>query len=159
MTSLGTSYRGYRFPPAVISHVWSAPPLQGESSRRWGKPFASMYPAYWWSPGLLALMESARTDPHNAGGHDRPLTDSGWRCAGRRLGHHIKRSLAIRRWACAPRPRGKCFQRLSTALTGPPEPISRSSARRSRTAYRRDTVCREPIELVCQALHRRGAAP
>ena len=50
-----------------------------------------------------------------------------------------------------------CFQRLSTALTGPPEPISRSSARRSRTAYRRDTVCREPIELVC--LHRRSAAP
>src|SRR5713101_7228072 len=92
MTSLGASYHGYRFPPAVISHVWSAPPLQGESSRRWGKPFASMYPAYWWSPGLLALMESARTDPHNAGGHDRPLTDSGWRCAGRRLGHHIKRS-------------------------------------------------------------------
>src|ERR1700676_3684590 len=38
----------------------------------------------------------------------------------------------------------QCFQRLSTALTGPPEPISRSSARRSRTAYRRDTACREP---------------
>jgi hypothetical protein len=37
-----------------------------------------------------------------------------------------------------------CFQRLSTAVTGPPEPISRSSARRSRTACRRDTVCREP---------------
>jgi len=37
-----------------------------------------------------------------------------------------------------------CFQRLSTALTGPPERISRSSARRSRTAYRRDAACREP---------------
>ena len=38
----------------------------------------------------------------------------------------------------------RCFQRLSTALTGPPEPISRSWARRSRTDYRRDTACREP---------------
>jgi hypothetical protein len=38
----------------------------------------------------------------------------------------------------------ECFQRLSTALTGPPEPISRSSARRSRTACRRDTAWREP---------------
>ena len=36
------------------------------------------------------------------------------------------------------------FSVLSTALTGPPEPISRSSARRSGTAYRRDTACREP---------------
>jgi hypothetical protein len=38
----------------------------------------------------------------------------------------------------------QCIQRLSTALTGPPEPISRSSARRSRTDYRRDAACREP---------------
>jgi len=30
-----------------------------------------MYPAYWWSQRLLVLMEFARTNPHNAGGHDR----------------------------------------------------------------------------------------
>jgi hypothetical protein len=41
------------------------------------EPFASMYPAYWWSPRLLALMEYARTGPHNAGGHERPVTRSG----------------------------------------------------------------------------------
>ena len=44
-----------------------------------------------------------------------------------------------------------CFQRLSTALTRPPEPISRSSARRSGTAYRRDTAYPRTIELVYQA--------
>ena len=82
MTSQLPSYHGYRFPPEIISHVWSAPPLQGESLRRWEKPFASMYPAYWWSQRLLALMEFARTNPHNTGGHDRPVTDSGWWCAG-----------------------------------------------------------------------------
>ncbi len=36
------------------------------------KPFASMYSAYWWSQRLLALMESARTDPHKTVGHDQP---------------------------------------------------------------------------------------
>ena len=50
------------------------------SDRR--KPFALMYPAYWWSQRLLALMEYARTDPHNADGHHGPVTQSGWRCAG-----------------------------------------------------------------------------
>ena len=46
-----------------------------------GEPFASMYPAYCVEPWLLALMEGARTDPHNAGGHQGPVTQSGWRCA------------------------------------------------------------------------------
>jgi len=41
-----------------------------------------MYPAYWWSQRLLALMESARTDPHNGDGHNGPVDQSGWRCAG-----------------------------------------------------------------------------
>ena len=92
MISHAVSYHRHRFPAEIISHVWPAPTLQGESSRRWGKPFASMYPAYWWSSRLLALMEFARTDPYNAGGHDRPVTESGWRCADRRLGHHIETS-------------------------------------------------------------------
>ena len=48
---------------------------------------------------LLALMESARTGPHNAGGHDSTGFSSGWRCADRRLGHHSKSILAIRRRA------------------------------------------------------------
>ena len=44
-----------------------------------------------------------------------------------------------------------CFLRLSTALTGPPEPIFRSSARRSRTDYRRGYRVPRTIELVCEA--------
>lgn len=56
----------------ILKNVWSAPPLQGLRSSDGRKPFASMYSAYWWSLGLLALMESARIDPHKAFGHDQP---------------------------------------------------------------------------------------
>src|SRR5688500_10432628 len=80
-TAKGPSRRtdngGHGSVPSVLTiNVWSAPPLQGNIPKRW-KPFASMYPAYWWSPRPLALMEYARTGPHNAGGHERPVYRSG----------------------------------------------------------------------------------
>jgi hypothetical protein len=60
----------------------------------------------------------------------------------RKLAIDVKKTLE---GTCVPAEfRGVVLQRLSTALTEPPEPGSCSSAPRSRTAYRGDTACRAP---------------
>ena len=55
----------------ILKNVWSAPPLQG-FTRAMAETGCVNVSGLLVEPQLLALMESARTDPHKAFGHDRP---------------------------------------------------------------------------------------
>jgi transposase len=55
----------------ILKNVWSAPPLQGVT-RAMAETACVNVSGLQVEPQLLALMESARTDPHKAFGHDRP---------------------------------------------------------------------------------------